>query len=427
MKASASWSNWSGFVTSDPAAMPEPAPIDELQSIIRTSAGPIRVRGAGHSFTPLVPSTGTIVSLDRMSGLRSHDPGRNQATFGAGTRLGDLTSALEDIGQALANMGDIDRQTIAGALGTATHGTGSKLGAYHTLVDRVELIDGRGERQSYRRAEHGEMLDAIGVTLGVFGVFTEITLNNLPSYRLRKRRWALPVGDMLAEFHSLMAAHRSAEFFLVPHSSHAVFVASDITDDPVTQRPPESDEEGLRTLRLLRSGLKWFPWARRALIGNAVKKLAAEEYVEDWLRAYTSDRQTRFNEMEYHLPIEEGPKAIAEIIALTEKNFPEVYFPIEVRTVAPDDFWLSPFYKRPTCSIAIHHDAKEDPLAFFRAAEPIFRRHGGRPHWGKMHTLTAPDLATLYPRFKDAMEVRREIDPDNRFVTPYISQLLGVE
>jgi len=231
---------------------------------------------------------------------------------------------------------------------------------------------------------------------------------------------------MIANFQSMMLGHRSAEFYFIPHSGHAMFLASDITDEPVTTRPPEDDEDGLKTLRLLRNGIKWFPWLRRTLIQNAMRKLPREDYVENWLKVYTSDRQTRFNEMEYHLPIEEGPKALAEIIMLTEKRFPEVYFPMEVRTVAADDVWLSPFYKRQTCSIAIHHDAAEDPLAFQAAAEPIFRRYGGRPHWGKMHTLTGHDLAKLYPRWNDAMEVRRSLDPDNRFVSPYIARLLAI-
>jgi FAD-linked oxidoreductase len=324
-------------------------------------------------------------------------------------------------------MGDIDKQSIGGALGTATHGTGSALGAYHTLVERIELVDGRGERRSYNKAGKAEAIHAIGVSLGAFGIMTEVTINNLPSYRMRKRRFVLPIEDMLANFHAMMSAHRSAEFYFIPYSGHAMFLASDITDEPITTRPPEEDEEGLATLRRLRNLLRFLPWARRALIRNAMRKLPREDYVEDWLKVYTSERRTRFNEMEYHLPVEEGPKSLAEIIRLTERNFPQIYFPIEVRTIAADEFWLSPFYRRPSCSIAIHHDAGENPRAFFDAAEAVFRRYGGRPHWGKMHSLTAAELSRLYPRWKDALDIRREIDPDNRFVTPYIARLLGLE
>ena len=421
------WSNWSGSVTAEPVARPSPADVEELQALVRAGKGPIRVAGAGHSFTPLVASTGSIVSLDWISGLKCHDSDKCQATVGAGTRLRDLTKALQDIGQALANMGDIDKQSIGGALGTATHGTGSTLGAYHTLIERVELIDGRGERRTFSKADNAEMMQALGVSLGAFGIVTEVTINNLPSYRMRKRRFVLPIEDMLANFQAMMTAHRSAEFYFIPYSGYAMFLASDITDEPITARPPEEDEEGLATLRMLRNLIGWLPWARRGLIRNAMRKLPREDYVEDWLKVYTSERKTRFNEMEYHLPVEEGPRALAEIIRLTEKNFSQVYFPIEVRTVATDEFWLSPFYQRPSCSIAIHHDAKEDPQAFFSAAEAVFRRYGGRPHWGKMHSLTAAELSRLYPRWKDALDVRREIDPDNRFVTPYVARLLGLE
>lgn len=421
------WSNWSGSVKAEPAARPMPADIEELQKIVRTGRQPIRVAGAGHSCTPLVATAGTIVSLDWISGLKGHDQERCQATVGAGTRLRDLTKALQDIGQALVNMGDIDKQSLGGALATATHGTGPTLGAYHTMVERVELVDGRGEVRSFGKADSAEMIHATGVSLGAFGIVTGVTINNLPSYRMRKRRFVLPIEDMLANFHAMMTAHRSAEFYFVPYSSHAMFLASDITDEPITARPPEDDEEGLSALRTLRNLVRFLPWARRALIRNAMRKLPREDFVEDWLKVYTSERQTRFNEMEYHLPVEEGPKALTEIIQLTEKNFPQVYFPIEVRTVAADEFWLSPFYRRPSCSIAIHHDATENPRAFFTAAEAIFRRYGGRPHWGKMHSLTAVELSRLYPRWKDALAVRREIDPGNRFVSPYVARLLGLE
>ena len=156
-------------------------------------------------------------------------------------------------------------------------------------------------------------------------------------------------------------------------------------------------------------------------------KVPDEDYVEDWLKVYASERNVKFNEMEYHLPVEEGAATLREIIALMEGRFPEVYFPVEVRVVAADDVWLSPFYRRPSCSIAIHHDAREDPLPFFNAAEPIFRKHGGRPHWGKMHNLTARELSAIYPRWNDAMAMRREMDPDNRFVSPYMARLLGIE
>jgi FAD-linked oxidoreductase len=427
MPGKARWSNWSGHVTAEPQLVAAPAGLDELADQVRNAPAPVRMAGAGHSFTPLVKSDGTILSLEHFTGLVGHDAAKLQARLGAGTRLGVLAKLLHGVGQGLPNMGDIDKQALGGALGTATHGSGAALGAYHTQLAAVQLVDGLGRVREFDRATDSEIIEATGVNLGAFGALTEVTLNNIATYRLRRRKRVLPIGAMLDQFESLMTAHRSAEFYFIPFSSHAQYIASDITDAAVTARPPEGDEEGLATLRLLRNVLRWLPWLRGRLIRSAMAKLPVEDYVEDWVRVYASERLTRFNEMEYHLPFEEGPKALREIIALTERYFPEVYFPMEVRTVAPDDFWLSPFYRRPTCSIAIHHDAAANPLPFMNAAEPIFRRHGGRPHWGKMHSLTAADFQKIYPRWKDAMEIRRDLDPLNRFVTPYLATLLGLD
>ncbi|MGR6466439.1 D-arabinono-1,4-lactone oxidase [Rhizobium sp. PAMB 3182] len=420
------WNNWSGAVTARPQSVEAPRNEDDLGASIQAAPGPLRIIGSGHSFTPLVASEGTILDMSAFSGLLAHDAAQSTATVGAGTKLSQLTGLLAGIGQALPNMGDIDKQAIAGALGTATHGSGLSLGAYHTLLRSIRFADGRGALREYTADRDQEMIHATGVTLGVFGALTAVTLQNVPAYRLRRRRTVIPVGDMLRDFESLMSSHRSAELFIIPFASHALHQMLNLTDKPGEFQVSEEDEDGLATLKLLRTFLKRVPWLRRKLIGSAMAKLSDEEFSGEWMKVYVTDRKTKFNEMEYHLPFEEGARALAEIIRLTEKQFPEVYFPIEVRTVQADEFWLSPFYRRKTCSIAVHHDVGESPTAFFRAAETVFRKYGGRPHWGKMHNLTAADLAAIYPRFKDAMEVRRDIDPDNRFVSPYIARLLGV-
>jgi FAD-linked oxidoreductase len=420
------WRNWSGYVAAEPQGLIKPKTQDELSAAIKTAPGPIRIAGTGHSFTQLVKSEGTILSLDLFEGLKSHDSAKLQARIGAGTQIGALAKLLHAAGQGLPNMGDIDKQTFAGALATSTHGSGITLGAYPTQLEAIQITDGKGMVREFNRTANADAIQAMGVSLGAFGAITEVTIRNMASYRLRRRRFATPLADVLDQFHSFMTAHRSAEFYYVPFSGQALFLATDLSDAPAGARPAEEDDEALRTLKTLRNWLKRLPWLRRRLIGSAFAKIPPEDYVADWLNVYATERNMKFNEMEYHLPIEEGPKALREIIALAENQFPEVYFPVEVRVVAPDDIWLSPFYRRPTASIAIHHDAQENPLPYFTAANAIFRKFGGRPHWGKMHTLTAKDFAAIYPRWKNAMELRREMDPDNRFVTPYMAQLLGV-
>ncbi|EJN06330.1 D-arabinono-1,4-lactone oxidase [Phyllobacterium sp. YR531] len=421
-----SWQNWAGSVTATPQLKSTPQTIDQLSAAIRSSPGPIRIVGTGHSFTPLVKSDGTILSLDNFSGLISHDKETLQARVGTGTKIGALAKLLHGVGQALPNMGDIDKQAFGGGLGTATHGSGIRLGAYHTQLTAMQVVDGRGKVHEFSKETTPDLMNAMGASLGAFGAVTAVTIQNMENYRLHRRRWVEPIANVLDQFEKRMTAYRSSEFYYIPFSGQALFLSSDITRAVSTVRPPEEDDSALVTLKRLRSYLLHFPWLRRKLIGSALARFPVEDYVEDWLRVYTSERNVKFNEMEYHLPFEEGAGTLRKIITLLERNFPNVYFPIEVRVVAADDVWLSPFYKRPTCSIAIHHDSREDPQPYFKAAEAIFRAAGGRPHWGKMHNLTAAELSKIYPRWADAMAVRKEMDPENRFVSPYIAQLLGI-
>lgn len=421
------WQNWSGYLSSSPQRRSEPADLNELGDIIRTAPGPVRFAGTGHSFTPLVKSDGTIVSLDRFDGIKNYDAGALTVTAGAGAKIGTMAKAMYDVGQAFPNMGDIDKQAFGGALGTATHGSGVTLGAYHTQLEAVQIVDGRGQVREFSRAKNADDLLAVVPGLGAFGAVTEVTIRNVPSYKLRRRRWTLPIEEMIGQFDTMMTAHRSAEFFYIPFSRMALFVASDLSDAAPSVRPPDEDNDAVATLARVQKFTGWAPWLRKAILKRAIAGVAHEDYVADWLNVYPSERNVRFNEMEYHLPIEEGPKALAEIIALLESRFAYVYFPIEVRVVAPDDAWLSPFHKRATASIAIHHQAGADPMPYFNAMEPIFRKYGGRPHWGKMNSLTGKDLEASYPRFKDAMAVRRDLDPDNRFVSPYIAKLFGID
>jgi FAD-linked oxidoreductase len=421
------WQNWSGYQSSSPQSRPEPKDVAELGHIIRTAPGPIRIVGTGHSFTPLVKSDGTIISLDRFDAVKSHDPAAMILTAGAGAKIGDLAKRLHAAGQAFPNMGDIDKQAFGGALGTATHGSGITLGAYHTQLEAVEIVDGRGQVRQFSRQKNADDLLSVIPGLGAFGAVTEVTIRNVPSYKLRRRRWVLPIEDMLDQFQTMMTGHRSAEFFYIPFSRMALFITSDLSDAPAEVRPADEDNDAVKTLATVQKLTSWTPWLRKAILKRAIEGIAKEDYVADWLNVYPSEREVRFNEMEYHLPVEAGPMALAEIIALLEAKFPYVYFPIEVRVVAPDDALLSPFYKRPTASIAIHHQAGADPMPYFNAMEPIFRKYGGRPHWGKMHSLNSKELEASYPRFKDAMTARRDLDPDNRFVSPYIASLFGID
>ncbi|MGH8481455.1 MAG: D-arabinono-1,4-lactone oxidase, partial [Nevskiaceae bacterium] len=340
--------------------------------------------------------------------------------------LGDLGEPLAAAGQALFNMPDIDEQSLAGAMATATHGTGQKLGALHSYLIALTLVTPRGEVIECSRERHREVFDAARVSLGALGIVTRVTLRNLPSHVLKRRVWLEPLEQLLERFDELAARHHSFEMYLIPFCSQAVGIAIDPTTDPVRPRGAGQDNDAILDMKRLRDWTAWWPGLRRRLMDAATQRFQPEEAVDVWYRMFPSSRTVRFNEMEYHLPREALLPAVRKVRDVLESRHPEVFFPIEVRVVKGDDAWLSPFAGHETSgSIAVHHHHLEDPLPYFADVEPLYRPLGGRPHWGKMHTLGAADLAALYPRWKDFQRVRRELDPEGRMLNSHLKQVLG--
>lgn len=419
------WRNWSGSQQCLPAARLAPATVAELQELVASTNGPIRPVGAGHSFTPLVPTDGSIVSLSRLSGLVSHDPQQLQATLWAGTRLGDIGEVLEGAGQALVNMPDIDEQALAGCLATATHGTGADIGCMSTLIEGLQLVDARGDLIDCDRQQNTELFEAARVSLGALGIITQVRLQNVAPYRLRRETVWREFEEMLAMADGLAAQHRNFEFYYIPFSGMGFTDVHDITDEPVGSTEKVDANEGARDLQLARDWLEWSPRLRELVLGSYMKTLSDEITIENSWKNYASERNVRFNEMEYHLPREHGLQALREVRTALESQHPEVFFPIEVRYVKGDDIWLSPFHQRDSLSIAVHRYFEEDFTPYFKTIEPIFRKYHGRPHWGKLNTLQRKDLHKLYTRWDDFEAVRAAVDPQGKFLNPYLAGLFG--
>ncbi len=419
------WRNWSGIESSYPAVRAAPDSEAALAELLRSSPAPVRPVGAGHSFTALVPTSGTLLSLDGLHGVVSHDPATHQATVWAGTRLGDLGPALVAIGQEMRSLPDINKQSLGGAIGTGTHGTGSGYPAIHADVRAFRLVTARGEILDCSPERNAEVFNAARVGLGAFGVITQVTLQNRPLTRVHKRVYVQPLEQTAAEWPTLVKAHDKAEFFAFPFSGLAVVIVTDPTDAALKPRGPDQDTDMLRSLKRLRDLLGLAPSLRRRIARSLLADLPAEESIDDSWKLLSNERPVRFNEMEFHLPRENQMPAMLEVMAEIESHHDDVFFPLEIRSIAPDDAWLSPFYERESGSLAIHAFYKDDHQRLFAAVEPILRRHGGRPHWGKLHSLTARELAPLYPRWKDAMDVRRALDPDGRFLNPHLQGLFS--
>ncbi|HEX5371575.1 MAG TPA: D-arabinono-1,4-lactone oxidase [Aquabacterium sp.] len=418
------WHNWSGLQTCQPSGRLMPGTPAELATWLRSSSGPLRCVGSGHSFTGLVPTSGTLISLDRLSGVVHHDASRQQVTVRAGTRLAVLNSQLSALGLALHNLPDINVQTLAGALSTATHGTGARLPALHHHLTGLRLMTVQGELIHCSRDTHPELFAAARVSLGALGVITEFDLSVRPQYHLRKRVWTQPTEHLLEQADTLAGRHRNFEFYVLPHTG----MAAGITHDEVAPGTPiprhDADEEALMDLKRLRDHLSGWPglrrWLATRLIGEGEQEVAQDM---GW-KLLSSVRNTRFNETEFHVPRAQGLACLRQILQALEKR-PDVFFPLEFRYVLGDDAWLSPFQGRDSCSIAVHAMVGEEHRYLIEALGPIFRRHGGRPHWGKLHDLPGAELATHYPRWKDFQALRATLDPQGRLLNPYLKQWFG--
>lgn len=421
------WRNWSGYHRCAPAQRVAPRDLGALVDLVRTARAPLRPVGAGHSFAPLVPTDGTLVSLRQFGGLVAHDTPSLTATFGGGTKLGQIGPVLHGVGQALPNMPDVDEQSLAGAIATATHGTGATLGALHAYATALQLVTPRGDVIECSRTRHPELFAAARVSLGSLGFVTQVTLQNVPTHRLERRVWLEPLDDLLGgRFDALAARHHSLEMYYLPFCDQGVVIAIDPTDAPARPRTAVQDDAALHDMKRLRDALSWWPPARRALMNLSTRGFEPEHAVDLWFRIFPSSRVMRFNEMEYHLPREHAMTALRAVRAILETRHPDVFFPVEVRVVRGDDAWLSPFGGHDvSASIAVHHHHADDPRPYFADIEPIYAPYGGRPHWGKMHTLRGAALAAHYPRWADFQALRRELDPRGIMLNPYLQELFA--
>lgn len=420
------WSNWSGKQFSYPAERAAPDSEEKLVELLARAPGPIRPVGAGHSFTRLVPTDGTILTLDGLAGLVAHDAAKLQATVKAGTRLGDLGPALAAVGQEMPNLPDINKQSLAGALSTATHGTGRAYQALHGSVIGLRIVAPKGGVIDCDAVHNADVFNAARVGLGAFGVVSQVTLQNWKLVRVKKRVEARRVEDVMADWPKLVDAHRNVEFFALPFTGMAAVITVDETTEPVKPRGADTDTDVLMDLKRLRdwtgfsSGLR--RWVAQTILAAGVEP---EEAIDEGWKLLSNERPVRFNEMEYHVPFDAHMPALREVLTTIERHRSDVFFPIEARVIAPDDAWLSPFHDRLSGSIAVHAYYKDDHEFFFELVEPILRRYEGRPHWGKMHSLKAADFAELYPRWKDACAVRATLDPEGRMLNEHLREVFG--
>ena len=422
------WSNWSGSVSFRPRAVVTPKDDVELAAAIRTAKGSVRVPGAGHSFTPLNATDGTLIDLKAFRGLQGFDPNRNVATISAATPLWEIGPLLHQAGYGLRNMSDIDRQTLGGAVATGTHGTGIMFGSLSADIAAFRMVLANGEVIDCSAGENGEIFAAGRVAMGMLGVMTEVSMKVCPAYKLIGKQFSHTIDALFDQLDGLVAANRHFEFFWFPYSEIAV--CRSLNETEANARAPRSaeklhargDRSGLVDYALTATNqtLPYAPSLMRPSHRLMSALMAGGEHVRWSHEIFPSPRTVRYNEMEYAFPFEKGPQVLREIVQTIREKQIKTGFPIGYRTVAADDIWLSPFYRRDSATISVYQYHRTDAAALFEACEAVFRRHGGRPHWGKQHTRSESEMAGLYPQFEAFRVLRRKLDRGGKFLNDHL-------
>ena len=395
---------------------------DELATAV-AAARQVRATGAGHSFMPLCDSTDLIVSLEDMAGELSVASDRTTVRCPAGWSLKRLTGALWREGLALANQGDVNPQSVAGSMATGTHGTGRDLGSLSTFARGFQLVGADGRAGWCDVATRPDLFQAQRLSLGLFGIATEIEVAVVPAFHLAERITKLSWAETRERFDTLVGEHRHVEFWFFPHADDVILKTLDATDpcDPPRSTTDMSETAFGRALNLGTFAPMLVPVLQRLMMRtpmNGRRRGPAHAI-------FPSDRTLRFEEMEHELPRAVGLAALDETVRWIRKRRLPVSFPFEYRVVAADDIWMSPMNAGPVASISMHQYARMPWRSLFAEAETILRAHGGRPHWAKRHTLSRADVDALYPRAEDFRRVRRSVDPAGKFLNPHLGELFA--
>ncbi|TIC81612.1 D-arabinono-1,4-lactone oxidase [Nocardioides sp. GY 10127] len=428
------WQNWARVEGASPTSVARPRSPEEVVDLVvaaRERGATLKPVGAGHSFTAIAATDGIQVDVGALSGVLEVDAERGRVRLGAGTHLHELPALLAPHGLALENMGDIDRQTIAGATSTGTHGTGARFGGLATQLVGVTLVTGAGELLTVSEEENAELLPAVRLGLGALGVLVDVTVQCVPAFLLRAHESSAGLDEVLDDA-GWFTAPDHAECYWWPGTDR---VQTKINtrlplDTPYT--PPGAlgrwvDQRVVQNgaLVVMSEVARLAPATTLPLNRLATKVLGEKTYTDRSYAVFTSPRDVRFRECEYAVPREALPEVVRALRDLVEREGWRISFPVELRVAAADDVWLSTAYQRDSAYVAVHRYWKEDHLPYFRAVDALMREFEGRPHWGKIHFQDAESLARVHPRLGDFQALRDRLDPDRVLANDYLRRVLG--
>ncbi|WP_261623446.1 D-arabinono-1,4-lactone oxidase [Nesterenkonia marinintestina] len=429
------WTNWAGLVRARPSRVLVPHTEAALIREVRAALGAgerIRAVGSGHSFTGIAVAPEVQVDLRSMDGLIDVDPHSRRVRLRAGTPLWRIPGLLEPFGLAMENLGDIDRQTIAGAVSTGTHGTGLAYGSVSSQVVGMRLVTGTGEVLDVDDTAP-ELLDGLRVGLGAFGIITEVTLQCVEAFDLHIVERLEDFDDVVAGWPERIRAEDHVEFYWFGHSEKVLTKTTRRLEPGRRARTRRSQSRRLIEDEVLGNlGLAATCRIGRLLPGTVprLNRLCTavwggRDEVSASHEIFAASRRVRFTETEQSMPLEETAGVMAALRDLFRVEGWASMFPLEIRCAAADSAWLSTSHGRESLYVAAHQPAGEEHREYFAAVSEVLAGFGARPHWGKLHTLDAEAMRRLYPRFDDAVRLRDRIDPGRAFANPYLDRVLG--
>ena len=377
----------------------------------------------------MVTSVSSVGTTDLLSGIVDYDAEMNQAEIWAGTRLHDLGLLLGGIGQALPNQPDMDYPSIGGSIANSVHATGTSFGSMSTYMLGMTLATPSGDIIECSAEKNPEIFKACQTSVGSLGIASRIKLQNQAAFNLTEVNGVEKYEEVLEDLDNRFKNNRHFEMFFLPYSDYSLTVTTNIAK-PGDKNVGEDDPHAVNILRKVFDAVSWIPGMGEGIYQRLVEMELGKNATTSTVRTgpsfqvFPHDRIVRFREMEYTVPAEMGPTCMREIMhTIKSKNLP-LCFPIEYRHVKGDDIWLSMFEGRDGASISIHQYGDVDYKAVFAEIEPIFWKYEGRPHWGKIHTLDAKRLSTLYSRhWQDFHEVRRSLDPTGKMLNKHLKDI----
>lgn len=386
------WTNWVGNQSFTPQAIIAVLSEADVQRQIAEAVAKghgVSTAGAGHSFTPIVETDGVLLDLDSLRGIIRIDRDRQLVTAGPKTTIAEFGKPLWAEGLSLSNQGDIDSQTIAGAIATATHGSGRHHRSFSSVLEGCRLIDGTGSVTVVSREQNANLLPALQTSIGVLGIMTEVTIKVVPAYELHARTDIMPLDEVIERFDSDVEEYRHYGLFWMPTNESArLYNLKDAgAGDCVVKR------------------------YRQLEVGASQEGLGASDRIGPAYEIYPMVYDPNFHEMEYFLPIEDSREILGEMRKLMFGWLPHSIYPLEIRVVAAEEAWMSPNFRRDNLVVSISGKPGTEYWPYLRACDSLFAEFRGRPHWGKIHFMTADRLARLFPRYEKFVEVRRRLDP----------------